>query len=112
VYHLPGGSGAGELMAKCVRCGAETSGTYCGTCHGWQESVKALLATAEDDAELLRLVDGSEGTAGLRKAEVARLLNVSRAAVGQRIARARERQTKRAALELELTIAPEEVAGD
>ncbi len=86
-------------MASCVRCGAETSGTYCFTCRGWAESVKSLMATAEADAELLSLVDGSTA---ISKAEIARKLGVSRAAVGQRIARARERQVKRAGLEVEL----------
>lgn len=83
-------------MAKCIRCGEETSSTYCVACRGWAESVKALLATAESDAVLLRLVDGDADNKPMRKADIARLLQVTRPAVGQRIARARERQRRRA----------------
>ena len=89
-------------MAKCVGCGAETAGAYCVDCRGWAESVKALLATAAADAELLRLVDGDETHPKMSKAAVARLLNVSRPAVGQRVARARARQLRRAEFEAPL----------
>jgi hypothetical protein len=86
-------------MSACVRCGKETTGgsTYCRECHGWQETVKALLATAEGDAELLGKASS------MSNAALARDLGVSRAAVGQRLARARQRQEQRAGLEFELT---------
>lgn len=78
-------------MSNCVRCGAETAkGIYCARCRGWAEKVKSLMDTAESDAELLAMASG------MTKAEIARRLGVSRAAVGQRLQRARMRQVERA----------------
>lgn len=78
---------------NCIRCGNETNGgVYCINCRGWAEKVKSLLDTAEADSELLQM------KLTMSNAEIARRLNVSRAAVGQRLKRARERQAERAAL--------------
>jgi hypothetical protein len=81
-------------MASCIRCGKETSATYCVSCRGWAESLKSLIATAEPDAELLKLA------ATMNNSAIARQLGVSRVAVGKRLGKARARQLKRAQLDM------------
>lgn len=80
---------------KCARCGVATSGgAYCRKCNGWAQQVAALIATADDDAKLLALVDDHS------VADIGRMSDppVSRQAVSGRLAKARARQAIRAAM--------------
>jgi hypothetical protein len=84
-------------VINCIRCGREIGqGELCLSCRGGEERLKALLATAEADAELLRRALSATNAA------IARELGISRAAVGQRIARARERTAQRMQLAADL----------
>lgn len=79
--------------ATCARCGTEIrpGNVYCRKCHGWAESVKSLLETAEADAALLAKAQDSS------LADIAREQGVSRQAVKQRLDKARARQAQREA---------------
>ncbi len=77
-------------MTACIDCGLPgPDGTLrCRRCYGLSERMRAARELAEDDRELLRLVDDVK----LPKTRIAVRLGVSAAAVGQRVARARKRQ--------------------
>lgn len=74
----------------CIVCGTPTFGERCRKCHARKVTFMALEETRESDAEILGYID-----ANLPKARVGEILGISRQAVQERVAKAKERQRLR-----------------